>query len=124
MADRAVGVVPDPYRVWLSEVMLQQTTVAAVKAYFDKNGGGWPVLNNPTIPIQFHVSQIPESFVVAPSGEVVAHFAGEMTADQVIADPDQLHRILVNLLRNARQAIEHAAHPPPAAPPLSSLPRP
>jgi signal transduction histidine kinase len=28
-------------------------------------------------------------------------------ADQVRADPDQLHRILVNLLRNARQAIEH-----------------
>jgi signal transduction histidine kinase len=27
--------------------------------------------------------------------------------DQVTADPDQLHRILVNLLRNARQAIEH-----------------
>lgn len=28
-------------------------------------------------------------------------------ADLVSADPDQLHRILVNLLRNARQAIEH-----------------
>jgi len=28
-------------------------------------------------------------------------------SDQVVADPDQLHRILVNLLRNARQAIEH-----------------
>jgi signal transduction histidine kinase len=28
-------------------------------------------------------------------------------ADRVTADPDQLHRILVNLLRNARQAIEH-----------------
>jgi len=27
--------------------------------------------------------------------------------DQVIADPDQLHRILANLLRNAREAIEH-----------------
>ena len=27
--------------------------------------------------------------------------------DQVNADPDQLHRILVNLLRNAREAIEH-----------------
>jgi len=27
--------------------------------------------------------------------------------DNVIADPDQLHRILVNLLRNAREAIEH-----------------
>ena len=28
-------------------------------------------------------------------------------AEQVTADPDQLHRILVNLLRNARQAIQH-----------------
>lgn len=28
------GEVPDPYRVWLSEVMLQQTTIAAVKPYF------------------------------------------------------------------------------------------
>lgn len=28
-------------------------------------------------------------------------------ADQVVADPDQLHRILVNLLRNGREAIEH-----------------
>jgi len=27
--------------------------------------------------------------------------------DQVFADPDQLHRILVNLMRNAREAIEH-----------------
>ena len=27
--------------------------------------------------------------------------------DQVLADPDQLHRILVNLMRNAREAIEH-----------------
>ena len=27
---------PDPYRVWLSEVMLQQTTVAAVGGYFAK----------------------------------------------------------------------------------------
>ena len=29
--------------------------------------------------------------------------------DQVNADPDQLHRMLVNLLRNAREAIEHQA---------------
>ncbi|THD77006.1 MAG: HAMP domain-containing histidine kinase [Phenylobacterium sp.] len=27
--------------------------------------------------------------------------------DQVTADPDQLHRMLVNLMRNAREAIEH-----------------
>ncbi len=31
-----------PYRVWLSEVMLQQTTVAAVKPYFAKFTNTWP----------------------------------------------------------------------------------
>ncbi|MDP4003435.1 A/G-specific adenine glycosylase [Methylobacterium sp. NEAU K] len=30
------GEVPDPYRVWLSEVMLQQTTIAAVRPYFER----------------------------------------------------------------------------------------
>jgi A/G-specific adenine glycosylase len=32
----------DPYRVWLSEIMLQQTTVAAVKPYFAKFTARWP----------------------------------------------------------------------------------
>lgn len=32
----------DPYRVWLSEIMLQQTTVAAVKPYYDKFLTLWP----------------------------------------------------------------------------------
>ena len=30
----AAGSQPDPYRVWLSEIMLQQTTVATVGPYF------------------------------------------------------------------------------------------
>ncbi len=30
------GEPPDPYRVWLSEIMLQQTTVAAVIPYFER----------------------------------------------------------------------------------------
>jgi A/G-specific adenine glycosylase len=38
----ASGVVPDPYRVWLSEIMLQQTTVAAVAPYFDRFIARWP----------------------------------------------------------------------------------
>lgn len=35
---------PDPYRVWLSEVMLQQTTVAAVKPYFERFTARWPTV--------------------------------------------------------------------------------
>lgn len=38
------GIRADPYHVWLSEVMLQQTTVAAVKSYFEKFLGLWPTL--------------------------------------------------------------------------------
>lgn len=40
------GVRPDPYRIWLSEVMLQQTTVQAVKAYFEKFTTLWPTVND------------------------------------------------------------------------------
>ncbi len=40
--ERAAGVRPDPYRVWLSEVMLQQTTVAAVRDYFHRFTARWP----------------------------------------------------------------------------------
>jgi A/G-specific adenine glycosylase len=33
---------PDPYHIWLSEIMLQQTTVAAVIPYFEKFRSRWP----------------------------------------------------------------------------------
>lgn len=36
---------PDPYRVWLSEVMLQQTTVAAVGPYFARFVERWPTVH-------------------------------------------------------------------------------
>jgi A/G-specific adenine glycosylase len=36
------GATPDPYRVWLAEIMLQQTTVATVGPYFQKFVRAWP----------------------------------------------------------------------------------
>ena len=30
------GIKPDPYKVWVSEIMLQQTTVGTVIPYFNK----------------------------------------------------------------------------------------
>jgi A/G-specific adenine glycosylase len=35
---------PDPYRVWLAEIMLQQTTVAAVAGYFERFVARWPTV--------------------------------------------------------------------------------
>ncbi len=50
-----------PYRVWLSEVMLQQTTVAAVKPYFAKFVSTWPNV---------------EALAAAPEEAVMAAWAG------------------------------------------------
>jgi A/G-specific adenine glycosylase len=36
------GQASDPYRVWLSEIMLQQTTVKAVAPYYEKFLAQWP----------------------------------------------------------------------------------
>src|SRR5712691_10629231 len=38
----APGTTADPYRVWLSEIMLQQTTVKAVAPYFLRFTARWP----------------------------------------------------------------------------------
>ncbi len=37
---------PDPYRIWLSEIMLQQTTVEAVKPYFQSFVARWPTVRH------------------------------------------------------------------------------
>ncbi len=52
---------PDPYAVWLSEVMLQQTTVAAVGRYFTDFLRRWPTV---------------EALAAAPREEVLAAWAG------------------------------------------------
>jgi len=43
-AARAAGERPDPYRVWLSEIMLQQTTVATVTPRFIEFVARWPTV--------------------------------------------------------------------------------
>lgn len=55
------GETADPYRVWLSEIMLQQTTVQAVKAYFEKFVRLWPRV---------------EALAAAPLDDVLKAWAG------------------------------------------------
>lgn len=43
-AKSKAGLRPDPYRIWLSEVMLQQTSVAAVIKYFHAFTTRWPTI--------------------------------------------------------------------------------
>ena len=41
-AGRAAGIRPDPYRIWLSEIMLQQTTIPHGTRYFHEFLRRWP----------------------------------------------------------------------------------
>lgn len=44
--DRQRGMRPDPYRVWLSEIMLQQTRVAAATPYYHAFLERWPTVES------------------------------------------------------------------------------
>ncbi|MGZ8336616.1 MAG: A/G-specific adenine glycosylase [Allosphingosinicella sp.] len=57
----ATGEPPDPYRVWLSEVMLQQTTIAHARPYFVTFTRRWPTV---------------EALAGADDGEVMSAWAG------------------------------------------------
>jgi len=58
---RPAGVRADPYRVWLSEVMLQQTTVPHATPYFLKFTARWPTVSD---------------LAAEADGEVMAAWAG------------------------------------------------
>jgi A/G-specific adenine glycosylase len=55
------GETADPYRVWLSEIMLQQTTVQTVKAYFEAFTARWATV---------------QSLAAAPVEDVMKMWAG------------------------------------------------
>ena len=56
-----------------------------VAAFFEERGGDWPVLTEGTgsIALDYGVRAVPESYLVAPNGQVVAVFISGVTADQV-----------------------------------------
>ena len=88
---------PDPYRVWLSEVMLQQTTVAAVIPYFLDFTRRWPRV---------------EALAAAEDAEVMAAWAGL-----------GYYARARNLLKCAREVTEaHGGVFPDNAAALQSLP--
>ncbi|HEY8126019.1 MAG TPA: A/G-specific adenine glycosylase [Methylocystis sp.] len=55
------GAAPDPYRIWLSEIMLQQTTVATVRERYAALLSRWPTI---------------EDLARAPLDDVLAEWAG------------------------------------------------
>jgi A/G-specific adenine glycosylase len=96
-AQGRAGQRPDPYAVWLSEVMLQQTTVAAVKGYFTRFLDLWPDVG---------------ALAAADDGQVMGEWAGL-----------GYYARARNLLKCARRvAGDHGGVFPDSAEALSALP--
>lgn len=89
------AVPPDPYRVWLSEIMLQQTTVATVAPRFDRFVTRWPTI---------------EALAAASDEEILSEWAGL-----------GYYARARNLIACARQVAERGRFPETAAE-LSELP--
>lgn len=88
---------PDPYRVWLSEVMLQQTTVAAVTGYFHRFTALWPDVR---------------ALAAAPEARVMGEWAGL-----------GYYARARNLLKCARKVVaDHDGRFPDTEPGLRALP--
>lgn len=82
---RRNGARPDPYRVWLSEIMLQQTTVATVRDRFTRFVARWPDV---------------KSLAAAEDDEVLAAWAGL-----------GYYARARNLLRTAREVVRMGGFP-------------
>ena len=76
---------PEPYRVWLSEVMLQQTTVAAVAPRFERFVARWPTV---------------EALAAAGDEEILGEWAGL-----------GYYARARNLIACARQVVEKGSFP-------------
>ncbi len=67
-------------------------SAANVREFFLENGGNWPVITGDTgsVAVDFGVTAVPESYLVAPTGIVVDKLIGGVTADQIDARIERL----------------------------------
>ncbi len=55
------------------------------REFFETYGGNWPVFVKDTtrIALQYRILSVPETYLVTPAGQVVAHWRGAITADDI-----------------------------------------
>jgi len=74
---------PGEAPVEIVSLVFDQSEREQVEKFFAERGGDWPVAANTEAVVQFQVAQVPETFIVTPSGTVLARLRGGVTADQL-----------------------------------------
>ncbi len=64
-------------------VSFDPTDTANLAAFLKSSDATWPAVKDPGAEVAYGVSGIPESYLVAPGGTVVAKFLGGVTASQI-----------------------------------------
>lgn len=71
-------------------IVFNDPNISGIQQFFGEQGGNWPVIDEPRVAVDFQIAQIPESFLVAPSGLVVEHYVGGLDATDVITTVEEL----------------------------------
>src|ERR1043165_7968084 len=78
----------DPYRVWVSEVMLQQTTVAAAVPYFERFLAAFPTLADLAAADEQDVLRLGGGLAYSPRPPPLPRAAGRRAAEHGPPPPD------------------------------------
>ena len=59
--------------------VVYQDDPALVSRFFAKEGGGWPVIDDPAAKVNFGTTGVPETFLVDPNGIVLKRIVGQVS---------------------------------------------
>ncbi len=59
--------------------VINEDTVENVRSFFAENGGSWPVLDNTRAVVDYGITGLPESYLIAPNGQVAVWFKGGLS---------------------------------------------
>jgi cytochrome c biogenesis protein CcmG, thiol:disulfide interchange protein DsbE len=63
--------------------VINEDSVENVRAFFAENGGNWPVLDNTRAAVDYGITGLPESYLIAPNGLVAVWFKGALTQSRL-----------------------------------------
>jgi cytochrome c biogenesis protein CcmG/thiol:disulfide interchange protein DsbE len=64
-------------------VAFDSTDISHLAAFLASKGAKWPAVNDPSAEVAYGVSEIPQTFLISPSGVVAAKFFGAVTAAEL-----------------------------------------
>ncbi len=69
--------------------VINEDSVENVRAFFAENGGDWPVLDNTRAAVDYGITGLPESYLIAPNGQVAVWFKGALSETRLQRTLDQ-----------------------------------